>query len=77
MITGLRHIDEVIEHFQYRSGDRIGHGIVLGVSATTWANKHKVVVLPKNAYLDNMLWIWGMNREYDLKMHLESLELKI
>ncbi|WP_176535450.1 hypothetical protein [Bacillus cereus] len=55
MITGLRHIDEVIEHFQYRSGDRIGYGIVLGVSATTWANKHKVVVLPKNAYLDNML----------------------
>ncbi|MET7021326.1 hypothetical protein [Bacillus mycoides] len=77
MITGLRHIDEVIEHFQYRSGDRIGHGIVLGVSATKWANKHKVVVLPKNEYLDNMLWVWGMNREHNLKMHLESLELKI
>ncbi|MCU4967920.1 hypothetical protein OCD64_13145 [Bacillus toyonensis] len=77
MITGLRHIDEVIEHFQYRSGDRIGHGIVLGVSATKWANKHRVVVLPKNEYLDNMLWVWGINREHDLKMHLESLELKI
>lgn len=77
MITGLRHIDEVIEHFQYRSGDRIGHGIVLGVSAKKWANKHRVVVLPKNEYLDNMLWVWGMNREHDLKMHLESLELKI
>ncbi|MGN7397166.1 hypothetical protein [Peribacillus frigoritolerans] len=77
MITGLRHIDEVIEHFQYRSGDRIGHGIVLGVSATMWANKHKVVILPKNDYLDNMLWIWGLNREHNLKMHIESLELKI
>ena len=77
MITGLRHIDEVIEHFQYRSGDRIGHGIVLGVSASAWANKHKVVVLPKNEYLDNMLWIWGINREHNLKMHVESLELKI
>ncbi|MGH0522074.1 hypothetical protein CN581_14945 [Bacillus toyonensis] len=77
MITGLRHIDEVIEHFQYRSGDRIGHGIVLGVSAITWANKHKVVVLPQNEYLDNMLWIWGLNREHNLKLHIENLELKI
>ncbi|KRF52556.1 hypothetical protein ASG99_12405 [Bacillus sp. Soil768D1] len=77
MITGLRHIDEVIEHFQYRSGDRIGHGIVLGVSATTWANKHKVVILPKHEYLDNLLWIWGLNNEHNLKMHIESLELKI
>ncbi|HDX9646723.1 TPA: hypothetical protein ROY02_003026 [Bacillus cereus] len=77
MITGLRHIDEVIEHFQYRSGDRIGHGIVLGVSAINWANKHKVVVLPQNEYLDNMLWIWGLNREHNLKLHIENLELKI
>ncbi|PEV50732.1 hypothetical protein COK37_21150 [Bacillus thuringiensis] len=77
MITGLRHIDEVIEHFQYRSGDRIGHGIVLGVSAINWANKHKVVVLPQNEYLDNMLWVWGLNREHNLKMHIENLELKI
>ncbi|PTC13855.1 amidohydrolase family protein [Bacillus wiedmannii] len=77
MITGLRHIDEVIEHFQYRSGDRIGHGIVLGVSAVRWANKHKVVILPKHEYLDNLLWIWGLNRQHNLRIHIENLELKI
>ncbi|QTL51424.1 hypothetical protein [Priestia aryabhattai] len=77
MITGLRHIDEVMEHFQYRSGDRIGHGIVLGISATTWMNKHRVVILPQHEYLDNLLWIWGLNREYSLKVHIENLEAKI
>ncbi|MBY0077639.1 MULTISPECIES: hypothetical protein [Priestia] len=77
MATGLRHIDEVIEHFQYRSGDRIGHGIVLGISPKVWADKHKVVILPKHEYLDNLLWIWGLNREYNLKMHIEKLEFKI
>ncbi|MGW9017798.1 hypothetical protein [Priestia megaterium] len=77
MITGLRHVDEVIEHFQYRSGDRIGHGIVLGISPTRWANKHKVVILPKHEYLDNLLWIWGLNKEHNLNIHTENLELKI
>ncbi|WLG16687.1 hypothetical protein [Bacillus cereus] len=77
MITGLRHIDEVIEHFQYRSGDRIGHGIVLGVPAVRWAKKHKVVILPKHEYLDNLLWLWGLNRKHNLSIHIENLELKI
>lgn len=63
MITGLRHIDEVIEQFQYHSGDRIGHGIVLGISPEKWAAKHKVVTLPQHEYLDNLLWIWGNYKE--------------
>lgn len=77
MLTGLRHIHEVIEHFQYRSGDRIGHGIVLGIAASRWANKHKVVTLPKHEYLDNLLWLWKINSEFNLNVQIENLEMKI
>ena len=31
IITGIRRIDEVIEHFKFHAGDRIGHGIALGI----------------------------------------------
>ncbi len=31
IISGLRHIDEVLTHFDYRSGDRLGHAIALGI----------------------------------------------
>lgn len=77
MITGLRHIDEVIEHFQYRSGDRIGHGIVLGIPAIKWAKKHKVVTLPLHEYLDNLLWMWGLCKDNKLNIEFTRLEWKI
>ena len=60
LITGLRQIDEVIEHFQFHAGDRIGHGMVLGVSPATWAERNKIVIMPRGEYLENLLWIWGL-----------------
>lgn len=60
ILTGLRRIDEVIEHFKYHAGDRIGHGIALGIEISKWIQNHPVVVLPRIEYLENLLWIWGM-----------------
>lgn len=62
LITGLRRIDEVIEHFKYHSGDRIGHGIALGIDVEAWVRKHPVVILPRIEYLENLLWIWGIQK---------------
>ncbi|MCL6660899.1 hypothetical protein [Paenibacillus amylolyticus] len=63
MLTGLRHLDEVIEHFQFRAGDRIGHGMVLGVEVEKWCNRNRVVILPRIEMLENLLWVWGMCRD--------------
>lgn len=63
ILTGLRHIDEVIEHFGYHSGDRIGHGICLGTDAKKWCKNNPVVVMPKIEYLENLLWLWGLKYE--------------
>ncbi|WP_440112157.1 hypothetical protein [Paenibacillus sp. QZ-Y1] len=58
--SGLRRIDEVIDYCKLHSGDRIGHGIALGVDVSSWVHKNKVVILPRGEYLDNLLWIWGV-----------------
>lgn len=66
VITGLRRIDEVIEHFRYHADDRIGHGIALGVDLKKWQKNHPVVILPRIEYLENLLWIWGIYKERKL-----------
>lgn len=66
VITGLRRIDEVIEHFRYHAADRIGHGIALGVDLRKWQKNHPVVILPRIEYLENLLWIWGIYKERKL-----------
>lgn len=59
LMTGLRKISEVVEHFHFHAGDRIGHGIALGVSPEQWRDDHRVIILPRIEYLENLLWIWG------------------
>jgi hypothetical protein len=58
--SGLRRIDEVIDFCKFHSGDRIGHGIALGVLVENWVNENRMVIIPRGEYLDNLLWIWGV-----------------
>jgi adenosine deaminase len=58
--SGLRRIDEVIDHCKLHAGDRIGHGIALGVDIQAWVRRNKVVIIPRGEYLDNLLWIWSV-----------------
>ncbi|ASS73975.1 hypothetical protein CIG75_02580 [Tumebacillus algifaecis] len=58
--SGLRRIDEVIDYCKFHSGDRVGHGIALGVSVERWVQENEQVLLPQGEYLDNLLWAWGV-----------------
>ncbi len=79
MLTGLRGIDEVIRHFKFHAGDRIGHAIALGIDVRKWAFGNKVVILPRIEYLENLLWIWGLHKEGNLLNNIDIayLEQKI
>ncbi|MCI9081034.1 MAG: hypothetical protein HFI70_01705 [Lachnospiraceae bacterium] len=79
ILSGLRHIDEVVEKYHYRACDRIGHGIALGVDVDDWAGNNRNVIIPLGEYLDNLLWIWGLvveNRQ-ELPVSAYALEGKI
>lgn len=79
IVSGLRHVDEVIERLHYKSGDRLGHAIVLGTDIGRWVKEHEMTVLPLGEYLDNLLWIWGkaVYDGLDLSVQLERLEKEI
>lgn len=76
LLTGLRRIDEVITHFKFHAGDRIGHGIALGVNVKNWANNNKVVILPRIEYLENLLWIWGIYKDGYYNKSFDNLYLE-
>lgn len=79
ILSGLRHIDEVVEKYRYRSCDRIGHGIALGVDVDYWAENNRNVLIPLGEYLDNLLWVWGLviENKYELPISAYALEGKI
>lgn len=62
-LTGIRRVDEVVEHFKFHAGDRIGHGISLGLDIGKWIENNKVVVIPRIEHLENLLWVWGIYKD--------------
>lgn len=61
ILSGLRHIDEVLEEFGYKAGDRLGHALALGTDAVQWIRDNEMVPVPLLEHMENLLWIWGLN----------------
>ncbi len=77
IISGLRHIDEVLTHFNYCSGDRLGHAIALGVDIDRLFSQNRVVVLPIMEHLENLLWMWGRCKVSNVINTPQNLEFMI
>lgn len=60
ILSGLRRIDEAVEHLKFHAGDRIGHGIALGISPRKWKNQNPVIIIPQIEALENYLWAYDM-----------------
>lgn len=58
ILSGLRRIDEVVEYLKFHAGDRIGHGIALGIQAREWKNQNPVIIIPQIEALENYLWAY-------------------
>ena len=66
-LSGLRHVDEAVSYLEMRTGDRIGHGLVLGINMADWFYRNHLVIMPQIEWLENNLWIWDMiSREPEL-----------
>lgn len=78
-LSGLRHVSEVLEQFFYKSGDRLGHAIVLGMDVERWSRENEVVELKAREELENYLWIWGkmMYGGWDAPIQIKVLEGRI
>ena len=64
---GLRAVDEAVHFLNLQYGDRIGHGTVLGIDVKKWyAYKKNTILLPKQDYLDNVVWLYHKLAEYKI-----------
>jgi hypothetical protein len=59
LLTGLRRIQETIELFHLGQGDRLGHGIALGVHASEWAARTGGIAMTKIERLFDLTWEWN------------------
>lgn len=53
---GLRRIHELVCEGVLVRGDRIGHGVALGVSPDLWSVRTRRLVQPRGEHLDDLLW---------------------
>lgn len=59
LATGLRYMDEAVVHLQLRSGDRIGHGLALGMRPDLWAQETTRMVMPREDRWLDLIWERG------------------
>jgi len=59
LLTGLRHVDEAVEILNLREGDRIGHGLALGIDPTRWAERVGRVAMPLEDRVMDLAWEWS------------------
>lgn len=66
VVDGLRAIDEAILFLELSQGDRIGHGVALGIDVERWYERHPVISLPLQNKIDNIAWIRYKIREWKI-----------
>lgn len=59
-LSGLRHVDEAIRYLKMRVGDRIGHGLVLGIDINRWFRLHGLIAVSRIEWMENCLWLWSI-----------------
>lgn len=58
LLSGLRRVDEAIRHLDLHEGDRIGHGMALGVHARKWAERTGRLLITREERLLDLVWEW-------------------
>ncbi len=63
ILTGIRRIYESIIYLKFHSGDRIGHGIALGLAPKDWYSNNKAIIIPRGEALYNYVWAYKLIEE--------------
>ena len=59
IVDGLRAIHEAILFLGLKTGNRIGHATMLGISVETfYKNKNMMISMPLQNYIDNLAWMY-------------------
>lgn len=77
LANGLRAIDEVLNFLDYRSNDRLGHALALGIEPYDYYRKKRSNILCSiGEYLDDLVWMYSVlvesNQDASLKLFLRD-----
>jgi RHS repeat-associated protein len=64
LLTGLRRLDEAISYLRLEEGDRLGHGLALGVDPLVWCSRVGRVLQTREERLLDLAWEWRCYAEY-------------
>jgi adenosine deaminase len=69
IVDGLRTIDEVVKFLNFRSGDRLGHALALGIKPNDYFEfKGMKLMMPKGMLLDNIAWLLSQVRKANIEV---------
>lgn len=68
---GLRRIDEAIRYLGLREGDRIGHGVALGIDVEQWSRSAGRVPIEREERLFDLLWEWTCYAKHRVKVDVD------
>lgn len=63
VLSGLRAVDEAVTFCDYQPGDRVGHGLALGVDLDKWIERQQHIYLPLQEHIDNLVWCYQHGME--------------
>ena len=58
LLTGLRRLDEAVRYLGLIEGDRIGHGLALGLDPAMWSRRTGQIVQTREERLFDLVWEW-------------------
>ncbi len=74
VVDGLRAVEEAVRFLNMKCGDRIGHGLVLGIDTEEWYQlKNYRILISQQDYLDNVVWLYMKIKLYGLENCQETL----
>lgn len=56
LATGLRYMDEAMEHLPLDTGDRVGHGLALGIDPEEWSRNKFRLLMPREDRFFDLIW---------------------
>ncbi len=58
LLTGFRRLDDAVRYLGLEEGDRIGHGVALGLDPVTWFDHAGRIVQTREERLFDLVWEW-------------------
>jgi len=69
LATGLKNVYEAVKFLELQSGDRIGHGLVLGLDVESYSLKHRQIKISPLYYFFHLLWLNYMTYKHPELSH--------